>query len=391
MTNVRADIRTGSADRRGVARASASRSDPTAPPVVRFEAVSKRFSGVSAVAGLSLDIFPGEFFALLGPSGCGKTTLLRLLAGLEMPDEGRVLLDGQDLAAMPPHRRAVNMMFQNYALFPHLNVERNVAFGLKQDGLPTAEIAARVADMLALVKLAGFEKRKPHQLSGGQRQRVALARALVKRPRVLLLDEPLAALDKKLRGETQFELMHLRQKLGLTFLIVTHDQEEAMTVADRIGVMDQGRLVQVATPPEIYEQPNSRWVADFIGDVNLIEGRVVEAGASASIIMSQNAGKLDAVTTTAAKTGDTVWVAIRPEKVRISHEPPVAAAANCVAGQIWDIGYLGDVSIYKVRLENGFVMKAAAANMTRLIERPFGWEERVWLSWAPDAGVVLTR
>ena len=391
MTNVRADIRTGSADRRGVARASASRSDPTAPPVVRFEAVSKRFSGVSAVAGLSLDIFPGEFFALLGPSGCGKTTLLRLLAGLEMPDEGRVLLDGQDLAAMPPHRRAVNMMFQNYALFPHLNVERNVAFGLKQDGLPTAEIAARVADMLALVKLAGFEKRRPHQLSGGQRQRVALARALVKRPRVLLLDEPLAALDKKLRGETQFELMHLRQKLGLTFLIVTHDQEEAMTVADRIGVMDQGRLVQVATPPEIYEQPNSRWVADFIGDVNLIEGRVVEAGASASIIMSQNAGKLDAVTTTAAKTGDNVWVAIRPEKVRISHEPPVAAAANCVAGQIWDIGYLGDVSIYKVRLENGFVMKAAAANMTRLIERPFGWEERVWLSWAPDAGVVLTR
>jgi putrescine transport system ATP-binding protein len=391
MTSV-ADIANSPADRQGgFPRTSPSRSDPTAPPLVRFEAVSKRFSGVSAVAALSLDIFQGEFFALLGPSGCGKTTLLRLLAGLEMPDEGRVLLEGQDLATVPPHRRAVNMMFQSYALFPHLDVERNVAFGLKQDGLPKQEIAARVADMLALVKLEGFERRKPHQLSGGQRQRVALARALVKRPRVLLLDEPMAALDKKLRGETQFELMHLRQKLGLTFLIVTHDQEEAMTVADRIGVMDQGRLVQVATPPEIYEQPNSRWVADFIGDVNLIEGRVVETGPGASIIMSPNAGALHAAIATDARSGDTVWVAVRPEKVRISHERPAAAAANCVAGQVWDIGYLGDMSIYKVRLDNGYVMKAAAANMTRLIERPFGWNERVWLSWAPDAGVVLAR
>jgi putrescine transport system ATP-binding protein len=392
MTSVRADIRNGPANRQGAPRASAS-SDPAAPPLVRFEAVSKRFSGVSAVAALSLDIFQGEFFALLGPSGCGKTTLLRLLAGLEMPDQGRVLLEGHDLASVPPHRRAVNMMFQSYALFPHLNVERNVAFGLKQDGLPKAEIAARVADMLALVKLEGFERRKPHQLSGGQRQRVALARALVKRPRVLLLDEPLAALDKKLRGETQFELMHLRQKLGLTFLIVTHDQEEAMTVADRIGVMDQGRLVQVATPPEIYEQPNSRWVADFIGDVNLIEGRVVEAGPGTATmtIMSPSAGKLHAAAANDARPGDTVWVAVRPEKVRISHEPPAAAAANCVAGRVSSIGYLGDVSIYKVRLDNGLVMKAAAANMTRLIERPFGWDERVWLSWAPDAGVALAR
>jgi putrescine transport system ATP-binding protein len=390
MTSVDADIRLGPDRRQAAPRTSASCRDPAAPPLVRFEAVSKRFSGLSAVAALSLDIFQGEFFALLGPSGCGKTTLLRLLAGLEMPDEGRVLLDGHDLASVPPHRRAVNMMFQNYALFPHLDVERNVAFGLRQDRLPKAEIAARVAAMLALVKLAGFERRKPHQLSGGQRQRVALARALVKRPRVLLLDEPLAALDKKLRGETQFELMHLRQQLGLTFLIVTHDQEEAMTVADRIGVMDQGRLVQVATPPEIYERPNSRWVADFIGDVNLIEGRLVEAGESASTIMSAHAGKLRAAATD-ARAGDTVWVAVRPEKVRISHEAPSAAAVNCIAGQVWDIGYLGDLSIYKVRLDNGFVMKAAAANMTRLIERPFGWEERVWLSWAPDAGVVLAR
>jgi putrescine transport system ATP-binding protein len=391
MTSVGAEIRTGPANPQGMPRAPAPCSEGGAPPLVRFEAVSKRYAGVSAVAELSLDIFQGEFFALLGPSGCGKTTLLRLLAGLEMPDEGRVLLDGHDLDCVPPHRRAVNMMFQSYALFPHLDVERNVAFGLKQDGLPKAEIAARVADMLALVRMQGLERRKPHQLSGGQRQRVALARALVKRPRVLLLDEPLAALDKKLRGETQFELMHLRAKLGLTFLIVTHDQEEAMTVADRIGVMDQGRLVQVATPPEIYEQPNCKWVADFIGDVNLIEGRVAERDGSSVTIMSPNAGKLRASGPNGVGPGDTVWVAVRPEKIRMSHQQPAAPDANSVAGQVLSIGYLGDLSIYKVRLDNGFVMKVAAANMTRLLERPFRRDERVWLSWAPDAGVVLAR
>ena len=378
--------------KRGLAkRGFAPWTDQAAQPLLRIEAVRKSFGGFTAVDQLSLNIYPGEFFALLGPSGCGKTTLLRMIAGFEQPNAGRIVLDGVDLAQVPPYRRPVNMMFQSYALFPHLTVEANIAFGLKQEGLPKREIAERVADMLALVKLENLGRRKPHELSGGQRQRVALARSLVKRPRILLLDEPMAALDKKLRGETQFELMHLRQKLGLTFLIVTHDQEEAMTVADRIGVMDQGRLVQVATPPEIYEQPNSRWVADFIGDVNLIEGRVVETGPGASTIMSQNAGALHAAVATDARPGDTVWLAVRPEKVRISHERPAAAAANCVAGQVWDIGYLGDVSIYKVRLDNGYVMKAVAANMTRLIERPFGWNERVWLSWAPDAGVVLAR
>jgi putrescine transport system ATP-binding protein len=375
---------------RGARRTLAPWADPAARPLVRFDGVSKRFGTATAVERVSLDIFSGEFFALLGPSGCGKTTLLRLLAGLEMPDEGRILLDGVDLATVPPYRRPINMMFQSYALFPHLTVEGNVAFGLKQEGLPKAEIAARVDEMLALVRLEGFAKRKPQQLSGGQRQRVALARSLVKRPRVLLLDEPLAALDKKLRNETQFELMRLQESLGLTFVIVTHDQQEAMTVAGRIAVMDRGRLIQVATPQEIYERPTSRWVADFIGDVNLIEGRVVEVGASGTVVAS-SAGRVRALSPADAKAGDTVWVALRPEKMRIAHEPPLIEEENCVAGQVTDIGYLGDLSIYKVRLDNGMLIKTAVANVTRLIERPINWDDRVWLSWASEAAMVLTR
>jgi len=367
-------------------RSFAPWTDPAAAALVRFDAVSKRFGDVVAVDHLSLDIYKGEFFALLGPSGCGKTTLLRMLAGFEVPDEGRVLLAGADISDVPPHRRPVNMMFQSYALFPHLSVEANIAFGLKQEGLPKAEIASRVAEMLALVKLETFGRRKPHQLSGGQRQRVALARSLVKRPRVLLLDEPLAALDKKLREETQFELMDLQHRLGLTFVIVTHDQEEAMTMADRIGVMDQGRLIQVDVPSMVYEQPASRWVAEFIGDVNLIEARIVEPGATS---IDSAVGRLRVAQAADGRAGDTIWIALRPEKVRIAREP--ATGENCVAGQVWDIGYLGDMSIYRVRLDCGLDMKAAVANQTRLTERPIGWEDRVSLSWPPEAAVVLTR
>ena len=362
--------------------------DATARPLLRIEGATKRFGDFTAVDRLSLDIRSGEFFALLGPSGCGKTTLLRLIAGFERPDTGRILLDGVDLAAVPPHRRPVNMMFQSYALFPHLTVEDNVAFGLRQEGLPQPEIAHRVADMLALVKLDTLGRRKPHELSGGERQRVALARALVKRPRLLLLDEPMAALDKKLRDETRFELMALQRRLDLTFVIVTHDQSEAMIVADRIAVMDRGRLMQVGPPAEIYERPESRWVADFVGDVNLFEGRL---GADRVSIEGTAAGRLQASAPIAAAPGATVWLAVRPAKMQIAHGEAPPQATNTMAATIADIGYLGEMSIYQARLADGTIVKAAVAHTGRAPERTASIGERVWLSFPPEAAIALTR
>jgi putrescine transport system ATP-binding protein len=363
--------------------------DAAAPAFIEFRGVTKRFGSFTAVDDQSLTVYEREFHALLGPSGCGKTTLLRMLAGFEEPTAGEILLEGKPLAGVPPHRRPVNMMFQSYALFPHMSVEKNIAFGLKQDGMAKRAIADRVREMLSLVKLEGFGARKPDQLSGGQRQRVALARALAKRPKVLLLDEPLAALDKKLREETQFELVNLQETLGLTFVIVTHDQEEAMTVADRISVMAQGRIVQVGPPAEIYEAPKTRYVADFIGSINIFEGAVEASPAGGFRLAAVDGFTIEAATSTPLKPGQQAWLAVRPEKVRIAPEPP-QAGANAVAGEVWDIAYLGDMSLYNVRLDSGKLVRASLLNASRNVERPITWEDRVWLSFAPDAGVLLT-
>ncbi len=371
--------------------ASASRktfapwSDPSAEPFIVFDNVTKRFGDFVAVNNVSLNVYEREFFSLLGPSGCGKTTLLRMLAGFETPTEGRILLDGQDISTIPPYRRPVNMMFQSYALFPHMSVADNIAFGLKQDKMPKPEIEERVADMLRLVKLEQFAGRKPHQLSGGQRQRVALARSLAKRPKVLLLDEPLGALDKKLREETQFELMDIQENLGLTFMIVTHDQEEAMTVSDRIAVMDHGVFVQVATPAEMYEYPNSRYVADFIGDINIIKGTIKSTANGAVTLETEDAGTLVVHQAMDAIPGTPAYIAIRPEKMQVIS----GVSQNQIDGEVWDIAYLGDLSIYHVKLPSGAIVKASQTNVTRLIERPITWEDDISLTFAPDAAVVL--
>ncbi|GAA4532831.1 ABC transporter ATP-binding protein [Chelativorans composti] len=364
--------------------------NPEAKPLIRFENVTKHFGSHTAVDNLSLSIYEREFFVLLGPSGCGKTTLLRMLGGFEQPTSGRVLLDGQDLSGVPPYRRPVNMMFQSYALFPHMTVEKNIAFGLKQEGMPKDKIAERVASMLKLVKLEKYAARKPHQLSGGQRQRVALARALAKRPRVLLLDEPLGALDKKLREETQFELMDLQQELGLTFVIVTHDQDEAMTMADRIAVMDAGKVLQVATPAEIYEAPNSRFVAEFIGSINIFDGEIVEKKGGTARFRDKSGSEFLVSLGANPQVNGSGSLAVRPEKMTITRQRP-ADAVNAIEGEVWDIAYLGDLTLYNLKLDDGRIIKISMMNSRRTVEDVLTWYDRAWVSFAPDAGVILTR
>jgi putrescine transport system ATP-binding protein len=364
--------------------------DPNARPYVQVERVTKTFGDFKAVDDVSLKVYKGEFFCLLGASGCGKTTLLRMLGGFETPTSGKIIIDGEDMTGLPPYERPVNMMFQSYALFPHMTVEQNVAFGLKQDRVPKAEIAERVATMLELVKLQDFVKRKPQQLSGGQKQRVALARSLVKRPKLLLLDEPLGALDKKLREHTQFELISLQDKLGVTFVVVTHDQEEAMTLASRIGVMNHGEIVQAGTPSEIYEFPGSKFVADFVGSVNMFEGKLLEDEPEYVRIGSEELGGVIYVSHgISAPPGATVWAAVRPEKIFMSTTPP-ASSDNSARGAVQDIAYLGDLSIYLVKLPTGKVVRVTQPNTTRHSEA-ITWEQQVYLSWDATSPVVVTR
>lgn len=364
--------------------------NPEAKPQIAIEGVTKVFGSVTAVDNISLGIYQGEMFALVGASGCGKTTLLRMLAGFERQSSGHISIDGIEMGDVPPHERPVNMMFQSYALFPHMTVESNVGYGIRRLPLERAERRRRVADALEMVQLGHLGKRKPHQLSGGQRQRVALARALIRRPKVLLLDEPLSALDKKLRERTQFELMDLQYEVGITFVVVTHDQDEAMALASRIAVMDRGKVIQVGTPSEIYEFPASRFVADFVGTTNLFLGTVtgVETGLvrvhcaeTGSELLVDDVGRFT--------PGQQVWVALRPEKIRLSKQPPAEASTNVLRGVVWEIGYLGKCSTYQVKLDSGKRVTALAQNERRTSEWSIDWSDEVYVSWQPQAAVIL--
>ncbi len=368
--------------------------DPDAEPFIRLQGVTKKFGPFTAVDNVDLQIYKGELFSLLGASGCGKTTLLRMLAGFEMPTSGTLYIDGVDMTEVPAYERPVNMMFQSYALFPHMNVEQNVAYGLKRDGIEKEEITQRVEEMLDMVELSPFTKRKPHQLSGGQRQRVALARALVKGPKVLLLDEPLAALDKRLREQTQYELMNIQDQLGVTFIVVTHDQGEAMTLSTRIAVMDAGQFVQIGTPTEIYEFPETRFIANFIGSANMFEGRVIEDGPDHVIVRAnEHEGRFYIDHGVSIKEGTKVWIALRPEKVKISKSPPAEPGPNQLRGVVHDVGYLGNISTYRVKLANNKIIEVTHPNQSRprSAQREVDWEDEVHLTWEPSSAVVMTK
>jgi putrescine transport system ATP-binding protein len=367
--------------------------DPQSEPYIRIEGITKKFGDFVAVSNVSLKIYKGEIFCLLGGSGCGKSTLLRMLAGFEEPSSGKIFLDGQDMAEIPPYERPVNMMFQSYALFPHMSVAKNVSFGLEQERLPKSEIVSRVDAILDIVKLGEYAQRKPHQLSGGQRQRVALARALVKRPKLLLLDEPLGALDRKLREHTQFELINIQEKLGVTFIVVTHDQEEAMTLASRIGVMNRGEIVQIGTPTEIYEFPSTKFVADFIGSVNMFEGRLVEDLPDRVRIESPELGSTIYVDHgISAAPSAVVWAAIRPEKIEIRRTPPAETRENFARGVVKEIAYMGDVSVYLVRIDSGKTVRVTMPNVERLSDdERILWDETVYLTWHASSPIVVTQ
>ncbi len=363
--------------------------DPSAKPFIRIRGISRHFGAVKAVDNVDLDIYKGELFCLLGGSGSGKTTLLRMLCGFDNPTAGTIEIDGQDMSHVPPYKRPVNMMFQSYALFPHMNVAKNVGYGLARDGMPKAQINSRVEELLAMVQMEGFGARKPNQLSGGQRQRVALARALAKKPKLLLLDEPLGALDKKLREETQFELMKLQEDLGVTFVVVTHDQEEAMTLATRIAVMVDGKLAQVSTPRDVYEYPNSRFVADFIGGVNLFEGRVTADEENHMKLQSPEAGlEIHVGHGVSCSPGQRMWYALRPEKIRIARDRP-DQPHNVVEGMVEEVAYMGSLSVYRINLDSGKQIKVTQPNLDRAQDNPISWDQRVYVSWGSSAGVVL--
>ena len=364
--------------------------DPDAKPQIVIEGVTKSFGPVTAVDNVSLGIYQGEMFALVGASGCGKTTLLRMLAGFERQSSGRISIDGMEMGDVPPHERPVNMMFQSYALFPHMTVENNVGYGIRRMRLARTERKRRIEAALEMVQLGHLARRKPHQLSGGQRQRVALARALIRRPKVLLLDEPLSALDKKLRERTQFELMDLQYEVGITFIVVTHDQDEAMALATRIAVMDRGRVVQVGTPSEIYEFPNSRFVADFVGTTNLFQGSVTAVAAGLVTVHCSDTGSELLVDDVGRfSPGQRVWVAVRPEKIRLSKQPPAGERINVMRGVVWELGYLGKCSTYQVKTASGKLVTALAQNERRTSQWSIDWSDEVYMSWQADAAVLL--